>query len=120
MIKKIKDLKDSILNPQDVMLMITVKLKKSTLDLSGMDKKDLEDREQLLKMEIVTVGKEVKENTDFKPKQIVSTKENTRFAWSLFEEEKLDGGWIKEYRISVIHMNNIEFAVEPRNYKDEL
>jgi hypothetical protein len=115
MIKNIKDLSKVALNAQDVMVMATVKLKKTVLDLSTVEnKKDLEGREQLLKLEIIAVGSEVL----FKPKDLIEVKDNARINFDILEEVDLGKGWIQEFRVGVFHMNNIEYAISPDNYKE--
>lgn len=116
MIEKIKDLSKVSLNAQDVMLMATVKSKiKSGLDLSAMNNKDKEDStEELLKTEIIAVGKEV---TQFKPKQLATRKLHSSFPYDVLDTQK-QGLETIEFRVAVVHMNNIEYAIDQDNYNE--
>jgi len=113
MVEKIKDLSRVILNNQDVMLMAKVKSKiKSSLDLSSMNQKDLEDMEELLSTEILVVGSEV---TAFTPGQYCIRKPNSPFMYDILKVEKTDALENVEYRVAVLHMNNILFATNFEN-----
>lgn len=116
MVEKIKDLSKVVLNSQDVMLMAMVKSKiKSNLDLSSMAQKDKEDMEELISTEILAVGCDVKV---FTPGQMCIRKPNSPFMYDILKTDKLPTMETVEYRVAVLHMNNILFATDLDNFNE--
>lgn len=111
MITKIKDLKKIFLNREDVMIKALVKKKVSSgLVLpDSVDQKAMEAFEEILAIEIVAKGINVDE---FEVGQYISLKSNVRMNYDL-----LNPGVAPEERVSVIHKNNIEFAINKENYE---
>lgn len=111
MIQKIKDLSKVSINAQDVMLLVTVETKKANglnLDLSAMNKQDLDELEKIISVEVITSGVEA---SIFKKGQIVSMKNNSQLgAYDSLTEDTTK-------RVVVVNMVSIAYGVNMDNYE---